>query len=150
LPGTFGSTRLSEPACRRHRLVGGWPLMEDAMLGRVLAVVCGLGAVSGVCGSFTATAHAQSSDESCVGFEKSEDDKALVYEARNSCDQKLSCQLSWLLTCEDNEGKVTAQARKTTRFSLTESGEHTLSLSAAACKQGWSIDDVSWSCNGGK
>jgi hypothetical protein len=119
------------------------------MLGRVLALVCGIGVIGGFSG-VSATAHAQSEDESCVGFEKSDDDKAIVFEAKNSCDQKLSCQLSWVLSCEDSEGNVTTRTRKSARFSLSESGAHTLSLSAAACKQGWSIDDVAWSCSPGK
>jgi hypothetical protein len=120
------------------------------MLRRVLALVCGIGVGSGSGGIFPAIAHAQDDEQSCVGFEKSEDDKAIVYEAKNACDQKLSCQLSWLLRCEDGAGKVTAQSRQSARFSLAESGTETVSLSAAACKQGWSIDDVSWSCSGHK
>lgn len=117
------------------------------MLRHVLATICALGALSMVSGSLS-LARADEVDSGCVGFEKSEDDKVIVYEAKNSCDEKLSCRMSWLLQCESTEGKVTARSKKSASFELGASGTHEVSLSAEQCKQGWSIDDVSWSCKG--
>jgi hypothetical protein len=120
------------------------------MLRHVVAFVCGLGVLGAIAMVPAGTARADESADSCVGFDKSDDDKAIVYDAKNSCDQKLSCQLSWRVQCEDAEGNVTATARKSSRFSLAGSGTHTLSLSAQTCKQAWRIDDVAWKCDEAK
>jgi hypothetical protein len=125
---------------------GGRTIREETMLRRVLAVVCGVGVIGVVALVPAKAAHADEGADSCVGFEKSDDDKAIVYDAKNSCDQKLSCELRWRVQCEDADGNVTASVKKSARFSLSESGTHTLSLSAETCKQSWRIDDVAWKC----
>ena len=116
------------------------------MLRHVLAAICAVSVISMATGSFAST----ESEESCVGFEKNEDEKSIVYQAKNSCDEKLACRLSWVVECEDNEGKVTQRTKKSASFALGASGEHSLSLSAEQCKQGWAIDEVSWSCKGAR
>lgn len=119
------------------------------MLRRVVAVVC-LGVIGAVAVVPAGTASANEGSDSCVGFEKTDDEKAILYDAKNSCDQKLTCELRWRVQCEDADGNVTSTAKKSARFVLSGSGTHSLSLSADTCKQGWRIDDVTWKCNEAK
>jgi hypothetical protein len=109
---------------------------------RVMGLVCGLGVLA------AGSAVAEESADSCLGFEKTEEEKSVVYAATNSCDQKLACELRWVVQCEDNDGKVTARAKKSARFTVSESGSHSISASAESCKQSWRIEDVAWHCNG--
>jgi hypothetical protein len=90
---------------------------------------------------------ADSSDESCVGFEKSDAEKGVDYSVKNSCDKKLSCEVKWKVSCENGEGKVTQSRSDSARFDLPGTNEHTVQASASDCKAGWRIDDVTWSCN---
>ena len=120
------------------------------MLRHVMAWVCGLGVMGAVASLPAGVAQANEGADSCVGFEKTDDDKAILYDAKNSCEQKLSCELHYRVQCEDVDGNVTSRAKKSMRFSLSESGSHSLSLSADSCKQGWRIDDVTWKCNEAK
>jgi len=82
----------------------------------------------------------------CVGFQNEPGDKLLLVHARNSCERRLSCTLEYTVLCEDVNGKQTSRAAKRTSFQLDKNASQDLSLSAAACAQGWRIDDVSWSC----
>ncbi len=119
------------------------------MFQRLMAFVCAAPLVAVL---FHGTAAADPADEaqSCVGFEKTDEDHAISYQAKNSCDEKLSCRVSWVVTCSDIEGKTTARSKKASSFSLAESGEHSFTLSADGCKQSWSIDEVSWACKGAR
>lgn len=82
----------------------------------------------------------------CVGFQNSVGDKELVVHAGNDCERKLSCSLDYVVRCEDNDRKVTSRAEKRELFKLAPKGNAELTLSAAACKQAWAIDDLAWSC----
>jgi hypothetical protein len=93
------------------------------------------------------SAFADESAESCVGFEKTDVEKGVEYSVKNSCDKKLSCQVSWKVSCENGEGKVTQSRADSSHFMLPGTDEHTVQASASDCKAGWRIDDVAWSCN---
>jgi hypothetical protein len=82
----------------------------------------------------------------CVGFQNRVGDKEIVVHADNDCERRLTCTLDYSVTCEDNAGKVTARAQKRSPFNLAPKGNTELTLSAAACKQGWAIDDLVWNC----
>jgi hypothetical protein len=86
----------------------------------------------------------------CVGFDKSDGDKTILYEVENSCEKKQACSISWLVTCEDEAGKVTTRSQKSSRFALKPEAKHSVSLSAESCKQGWRIENVSWQCDDAK
>ncbi len=114
--------------------------------------VCAVGAfgmLNGLSGGLVPlpVAQAKESAESCVSFQRTEGDRSLDYGVENSCEKKLSCTLSWTLSCEDNHGKVTSTRGYSTRFSLVENGSHSVSASADMCKQGWNIDNVRWHCD---
>ena len=87
------------------------------------------------------------SADACVGFDNETGDKLLLIHARNSCERRLSCTLDYTVLCEDVDGKRTSRTTKRAPFTLAKNGSQELSLSAAACKQGWRIDDLSWSCS---
>ncbi len=96
------------------------------------------------------SAGADETASDCVGFRKSDTEKGLVFEASSSCNQKLNCSLSWVLTCSTDKGKVTQRAPQSRRFTLAANASTEETASAGSCKQSWRIDDVRWSCQEAK
>lgn len=82
----------------------------------------------------------------CIGFQNTMGDKQVLIHAGNDCERKFSCTLDYSVRCEDNQQKETSRVRKRALFSLPVKGNAELTLSAAACKQGWAIDDLAWAC----
>jgi hypothetical protein len=82
----------------------------------------------------------------CVGFQNSVGDKQLLVHAGNDCERKLACTLDYEVRCEDNHQKETSRVSKRVLFSLAAKGNAELTLSAAACHQGWAIEDLEWTC----
>jgi hypothetical protein len=107
------------------------------MLKRLMAVVFG----------FSALAYAGEAPGQCLHFEKSQQQKTLVYEVASSCEKKQVCSIAWSVQCEDNEGNVTERSRKSDRFTLETEAKVSVRLSAENCKQAWRIDDVSYKCD---
>lgn len=91
-------------------------------------------------------AQADMTANDCLGFEQEEVEKGLLYHASNACERQLDCHLDYQVRCEDNDGKVTSSSAQRISFTLSKNGARDLSLSAKACKQGWAISDVAWSC----
>jgi hypothetical protein len=85
--------------------------------------------------------------DACIGFRNETGDKLLTVHARNSCDRRLACTLDYTVLCEDAQEKTTSRASKSTSFQLGKQASRDLSLSAADCKQGWRIDELSWTCS---
>jgi hypothetical protein len=48
--------------------------------------------------------------------------------------------------CENASGKITSKAKQEARFVLSAADTHHTTGSAASCKDGWKIEDVSWDC----
>jgi len=95
------------------------------------------------------SAHAATDPAACLRFEKTQTGKSIDLEAKSSCDAKLECSLSYSVRCENRNGKATSETHHNTRFSVAAGKSETLSLSADVCTQGWTIDNVSWTCRGG-
>jgi len=95
------------------------------------------------------SAEAATDPAACLRFEKTQTGKSIDLEARSSCDAKLDCSLTYSVRCENREGKATSETHRNTRFSVAAGKSETISLSADACTQGWTIDNVSWTCRGG-
>ena len=83
----------------------------------------------------------------CLTFQNDVQEKSIVVHAKNVCERKLSCSLTFVVRCEDNAGKPTSSTRGSARFTLAEQGSSNVEMSAEQCKQGWNIDDVSWACH---
>ena len=81
-----------------------------------------------------------------MSFQNDVQEKSIVVHASNVCERKLSCSLTYVVRCEDNAGKKTSSSNGSARFALVAHGAAQVLLSAEQCKQGWSIDDVSWAC----
>lgn len=96
-----------------------------------------------------AQAEAESAAE-CVGFSKTDVDKGFEYSVSNACSKKLACTVSWTVSCEDNDRKVTSKKHEKAQLALSADGSAAVTASASSCKQGWSIDDVGWSCHEAK
>ena len=83
----------------------------------------------------------------CMSFQNEVQEKSIVVHASNACERKLSCSLSFVVRCEDNGSKKTSSTKGNARFALAAHGNANVEMSAEQCKQGWSIDDVSWVCS---
>ena len=113
---------------------------------RVFSFVLGFaGVVSGLV-AVAAPARAATSADECVNIRSAELASGLSFDVQNRCDKRLSCALTWTLSCENASGKTTSKSKQEARFDVGASDSHTTMGSAAMCKDGWKIDDVSWSC----
>jgi hypothetical protein len=95
------------------------------------------------------TAHADEASPNasdCMSFQNDVQEKSIVVHASNVCERKLSCSMSYVVRCEDNGGKKTSSTNGSARFALAAHAATDIPMSADQCKQGWSIDDVSWAC----
>jgi hypothetical protein len=93
-------------------------------------------------------AHGATAPAECMHFDKTQTGRSIELEAKSSCDARLECTIDYSVRCENREGKETSQTRRSVRFSIAAGKSETLTLSAEACTQGWTIDDVGWSCRG--
>jgi hypothetical protein len=96
-----------------------------------------------------ATAHAQDeSVEDCVGFQLADADQGLVYELANSCETRLTCQMSWNVVCgEERKGPPQPGTK---RFSIARDTSANVAISTASCgSESWVVQDVTWACNPG-
>ncbi len=65
----------------------------------------------------------------------------------NRCEIKLSCAVSWTLTCAPDTAKAN-RIQRGSAFELDTGGSQTTLAAPAECgNDGWVIDDVSWSCH---
>ncbi len=82
----------------------------------------------------------------CMSFQNDTQGKSILVHAHNVCEHKFSCSMSFVVRCEDNDGKATSNNRGTAHFALAAHGTADVPMSAEQCKQAWTIDDVSWVC----
>lgn len=104
-------------------------------------------------GSLVIAAEAQAEEAGagdCVGFSKTDVEKGFEYAINNACSRKLACRVSWTVKCESNDGQVTSRKRESAKLAVDGEGSASVTATAAACKQGWSIDDVGWHCDEAK
>lgn len=105
----------------------------------VAAAVAGLIATA-------APAQAADSADKCVNLESAPLTTGLAFDVKNGCDKRLSCALTWTLTCENASGKATSKTKQEARFVIGASDTHHTTGSSSTCKDSWKIDDVSWDC----
>ena len=89
---------------------------------------------------------ASDSADECVVVYRNESDKGIDFEVQNNCQKALSCGLKWTISCENASGKTTSSSKKDTKFGVEAAKNHHENASAAACSDGWKVDDVSWDC----
>ena len=95
------------------------------------------------------TAAAQATPESadaCLRVQSAPLTEGLAFDLENSCAKRLTCALTWTLTCTNASGKKTAKAKQEARFQIGASDTHHTTGSSSSCKDSWKIDDVSWDC----
>jgi hypothetical protein len=85
--------------------------------------------------------------DDCVSFQNQLGNREISVHVENSCDIKLSCNLSYVVRCSSNDGSSSSRSAKQEAFKLARKGKHDLSLSAADCKQSWDIDQINWTCS---
>jgi hypothetical protein len=108
-------------------------------------VLAAIATIAGVI-AIAAPARAADSADACVTIHSAELTSGLAFDVKNTCDKRLACALSWTLTCENASGKTTSKSKQEARFVISSSDTHHTTGSAASCKDGWKIDDVSWDC----
>jgi hypothetical protein len=93
----------------------------------------------------SAFANEKTADE-CVNVTRTEQSDGLDFELKNNCDKGLSCTIGWTLSCENASGKTTSTAKASASFAVGKDTAHHELGSSKSCKDGWRIDDVTWSC----
>ncbi len=121
-------------------------LRAPCALSLMCAVLTGLPLSSGGRPVFAADADADTLN-ACVGFRNEQGEKLLIVHAKNDCQRRLTCSLSYSVRCEDNDRHVTSRAQKQTPFELPSKGAAELTLLATNCSQGWAIDNLAWTCH---
>ncbi len=113
---------------------------------RVLSfVLAGVAAVVGIATVETPARAADSADE-CVSLQSAALTTGLALDVQNSCSKRLTCAVSWTLSCQNASGQTTSKAKQEARFVIDASDTHHTTGSAASCKDSWKIEDVSWGC----
>jgi hypothetical protein len=88
---------------------------------------------------------------SCVTFGQSDAGDAVNFRFASTCEATLSCGVTWTLQCESWEGKKSAKTHDGVAFELETNATYSTSASPASCgDDGWTIDDISWSCEPAK
>lgn len=84
----------------------------------------------------------------CMNFRSDVQERSIVVRAKNGCEKKVTCTLSYVLRCADNHGKPLSKSAQSEHFALASDSSTELVLSAEPCQEAWSIDEVSWRCQG--
>ncbi len=110
-------------------------------------------AITAVCASMSARADkhvkkAKGSVADCASFDqKDSGDDAVDFTITNSCTIDVECSVTWSLTCAPDAPKRRSKKFEGASFTLASTEARTTTASASRCgDDGWSIDDVSWSC----
>ena len=84
----------------------------------------------------------------CATFDQKENPDATVdFTVTNACTIKVECSVTWSVTCAPDSPKRRSSKHEGASFNLETSQAKTSTASAARCgDDGWSIDDVTWSC----
>lgn len=112
----------------------------------VLVGVAALVMVVGAAGS----AHAADSAEACVNIQSAELGTGLAFDVQNTCDRRLSCALTWTLTCENASGKATSKVKQEARFLVSVARRHVATrrgaldqaLRRSAVRGAWAVSFV--------
>ena len=99
-----------------------------------------------LCRSAASAQAAPDSADACVRMQSAPINGGLAFDVENTCEKRLSCALSWTLTCTNASGKTTSKAKSEARFTIGAEDTHHATGSALSCKDSWKIDDVSWDC----
>jgi hypothetical protein len=113
-------------------------MARKALFGLVVAAATLVG--------ITVPARAGTSASDCVSIASAELSTGLSFDVKNACEKRLSCAMTWTLSCENASGRITSRAKQEAKFVVGADGSHQLTGSSAACKDGWRIDDVAWEC----
>jgi hypothetical protein len=97
-------------------------------------------------------ADAKKSLAECTSFEQNDKgDSAVEFTVKNSCTVPIDCSISWRVVCAPESHKRRSVHASSTKLTLNTSQVLSAQASAAACgDDGWSIDDVHWSCEPNK
>lgn len=85
----------------------------------------------------------------CTSFDQRdrEEEDGVDFMVTNSCSVPVACSMRWTVTCAPESKKRRSRKSDSHAFSLDASNGITLTASTARCgDDGWSIDDISWSC----
>ena len=84
----------------------------------------------------------------CTSYEQADSGEDKVeLTLHNSCTVPLSCSLSWRVVCAPNSAKRRSTHAGATKLALVEGQTASTLASASECgDDGWSIDNIQWSC----
>jgi hypothetical protein len=83
----------------------------------------------------------------CAHFDQiDKEDDGVDLVVANRCEVKLTCSVSWRLTCAPDTRKAT-RTQRASAFELDLNSDQSTLASPGECgNDGWMIDDVVWSC----
>lgn len=83
----------------------------------------------------------------CTHFDQvDKEDDGVDLVVANRCDIKLSCSVSWTLTCAPDTPQA-SRSQHGSAFELDTGADQSTLASPATCGHtGWVLDDVTWSC----
>ena len=84
----------------------------------------------------------------CATFDQKDSGEATVdFTVDNSCSIAVECTVTWSVTCAPDSRKRRSKKFEGASFTLAATEVKTTTATADRCgDDGWSIDDVSWSC----
>jgi hypothetical protein len=88
----------------------------------------------------------------CTAFNQNDkgDDK-VEFTIHNTCSIPVDCAVSWRVVCAPDSKKRRAVHAGTAKLAITDATSQSTDASAAVCgDDGWSIDNVQWSCQPNK
>jgi hypothetical protein len=115
-----------------------------ALAGGALALLAGPRPTTAPLGQAEAAPRTRSTQK-CVRYAQSmtQDKGGVVLKLTNRCKVALSCELSWIERCDEEDGKAGGQ-----RLSLEVGASSQLTVSPT-CDGDWEVANVSWACESG-
>jgi hypothetical protein len=86
----------------------------------------------------------------CTSFDQRDRDTedGVDFTINNSCTVPVACSMRWTVTCAPQSKKRRSRKSDSHAFQLAADAGIKLTASAERCgDDGWSVDDISWSCN---
>lgn len=96
--------------------------------------------------------HGSKSIATCTAFgQQDKGDDKVEFSIHNTCTIPVDCSISWRVVCAPESKKRRAVHPGAAKLLLADGSMQTAEASAAICgEDGWSIDNISWSCQPNK
>ena len=96
--------------------------------------------------------HSRKSVGDCTSFDQTDKgDDTVELAIKNSCKVPVDCTISWKVVCAPASKKRRSVHPTTTKLAVNEGATQATDATASMCgDDGWTIDDIQWSCQPNK